>query len=48
MVIVFKKYNVKTLLSHVGYNYTDAQVESEIGDALNLVEVSKEGKTYTL
>ena len=41
-----KKYNVKTLISHVGYNYTDGEIEEEIKEFSNLVEVAKENNTY--
>ena len=43
-----KKFGVKTLISHVGYNYTDLQVEQEISNYDDLVEVAKENKTYQL
>ena len=43
-----KKYNVKTLLSHIGYNYSDSEIEEEIKDFKDLVEVAKEDKTYVL
>ena len=43
-----KKYNVKTLISHVGYNYTDLEIEQEISAFKDLVEVAKENKTYQL
>ncbi|MBR5439595.1 MAG: MBL fold metallo-hydrolase [Clostridia bacterium] len=46
VVNLAKKYNVKTLISHVGYNYTDGEIEEEIKEFDNLVEVAKENKTY--
>ncbi len=41
-----KKYNVKTLISHIGYNYKDSDVNEEVKDYLDIVEVAKEDKTY--
>ncbi|MBO5850788.1 MAG: MBL fold metallo-hydrolase [Clostridia bacterium] len=43
-----KKYNVKTLISHIGYNYSDEEIEQEIKDYKNFVEVAKENKTYKI
>ena len=41
------KYKVKTLVTHVGFKYTDEEVEKELSDN-NLIEVAKQDKTYKI
>lgn len=43
---IAETFKVKTLVSHISYNYSDADVSSEITAFSDLCEVAKEGKTY--
>ena len=43
---IANKYSVKTIVTHISYNYTDEVVEEEINKYSSLCEVAKEGVTY--
>ncbi len=45
---IAKKYKVKTIISHIGYNYLDEEVENEVNEYSEFVFVAKEGKCYNL
>lgn len=44
---ISQKYNLKTLVSHIGYNYKDKEVYKEIKKN-KLIKVAKENKTYII
>ena len=45
---ISNKYQIKTLVSHLSYDYLDSDVEREISKYSTLSTVAKEGKTYTV
>ena len=45
---ISNKYQIKTLVSHLSYDYLDSDVEREISKYSTLSTVAKEGKIYTV
>ena len=43
---IANKYNIKTVVSHISYNYSDDEVISEIEKFSKLSSIAMEGKTY--
>ena len=47
VVEISKKYQLKTLVTHLSYNYKDAKVKKELGKN-KFIKVAKENKTYKI
>ena len=45
---IANKHQVKTVVSHISYNYTDEEVTKEIESYTNLASIAIENKTYNL
>ena len=45
---IAKRYKVKTVISHIGYNYLDEEVTSEVNNYLDFVSVAKEDTVYNV
>ena len=47
VVDISEKHKIRTLVSHLSFNYDDSQVKKEIGKS-KFIKVSKENKTYKI